>query len=341
MKILIDSSGPPFFLAHGGAETQVMQTVAGLRENGVELEFARWWDGKQTADLIHYFGVPNTSYIRFAQAKRLPIVSTTLFTATCNRSRRQLALQGFMVSSLMKMPGIPPWGNIRGQLTWQSYGKCDINIVGLEAEAHVLETVYGVNRSQIGIIPLGLSEPFLHAGHGSRQHPYLITTGTITERKRSVELARMAHLAKVPICFVGKPYDDTSAYWREFLSLVDGTIVTHIPHTESVEKMVALLQGARGYVLFSDYENWCLSAHEAIACGLPILVPDQPWSRELFNTQARYFSGWDIARNSPILSEFHRNCDSIPVPGIKLHSWRDVAAKLIPFYESLIPPDAR
>ncbi len=341
MKILIDSSGPPFFLAHGGAETQVMQTVSGLRENGVEVEFARWWDGKQSADLVHFFGVPNSGYIRFAQAKCLPVVSTTLFTATCNRSSRQLALQGFMVSSLLKMPGIPPWGSIRGQLTWDCYRKCNMNIVGLEAEARVLNTVYGVGRAQIGIVPLGLSETFLQAGHGTRQNPYLITTGTITERKRSVELARMAHLAKVPICFVGKPYDENSAYWREFQSLVDGSIVTHIPHTESVEEMVKLLKGARGYVLFSDYENWCLSAHEAIACGLPILVPDQPWSRELFGTQARYFLGWDIARNSFTLSEFHRNCDSIPVPNIKLHSWRDVAAKLLPIYESLISLDAR
>jgi glycosyltransferase involved in cell wall biosynthesis len=146
----------------------------------------------------------------------------------------------------------------------------------------------------------------------------------------------MAHIAKVPICFVGKPYDEKSAYWREFQSLVDGTLVTHIPHTESIGEMIGLLQEARGYVLFSDYENWCLSAHEAIACGLPILVPDQPWSRELFGAQARYFSGWDIQRNFPILSDFHINCDSIPVPDIKLHSWPDVAAKILTIYENLI-----
>lgn len=336
MKILIESTALPFFLAHGGAETQVMQTVAGLRENGVEVEFARWWDGKQTADLIHSFGVPDSTYIQFARAKRMPVVNTTLFTATCNRSPRQLALQGFMVSTLLRVPSFPPWGGIRAQLTWDSYRLCDRNIVGLEAEARVLETVYGVSRDRIGIIPLGLPEPFLQAGHGTRRNSYLITTGTITERKRSVELARMAHLAKIPICFVGKPYDEQSAYWREFQSLVDGTFVTHIPHTESVGEMIGLLKESRGYVLFSDYENWCLSAHEAIACGLPILVPDQPWSRELFGSQARYFSGWDIERNAGTLSEFHSNCDSIPVPKIQLYSWRECAAKLLPFYETLI-----
>ena len=53
--------------------------------------------------------------------------------------------------------------------------------------------------------------------------------------------------------------------------------------------MVALLQASRGFVLMSQFENWCLSAHEAVACGLPVLVPDQNWSRERFGNAARYF----------------------------------------------------
>ena len=336
MKVLIDFFGPPFFLAHGGAQTQVMETVAGLRELGVEVEFARWWDGKQSADLIHSFGVPNLTYIQFARSKHLPIINTTLFTATCNRSPRQLAMQGLIVSGLLKLPRIPPWSSIRPQLIWEAFQQCDMNIVGLEAEARVLKTVYGVPTEQTGIVPLGLAKPFLDAGHGNRSGDYLITTGTITERKKSVELAKMAHRAQVPICFVGKPYDESSAYWREFQSLVDGSIVTHIPHTESIDEMISLLKGSRGYVLFSDYENWCLSAHEAIACGLPILVPDQPWSKELFTTKARYFSGWGIDSSTRNLQNFYQDCNNIPTPDIPLYSWKDVASRLLPFYNQLI-----
>jgi glycosyltransferase involved in cell wall biosynthesis len=336
MKVLIDFFGPPFFLAHGGAQTQVVETINGLRDLGVEVEFARWWDDKQSGDLIHSFGVPNLTYLQFARAKRLPVVNTTLFTATCNRPSWQLALQGRMISALLKMPGIPPWGAIRSQLIWQAFRNSDLNIVGLAAEVQVLEKVYGVSKEKTATVPLGLAKTFLHAGPGTRDQDYLITTGTITERKRSLELARMAHSAQVPVCFVGKPYDPKGAYWKEFQSLVDGKLVTHIPHTESVDEMVKLLQGSRGYVLYSDYENWCLSAHEAIACGLPILVPDQPWSRELFGTQARYFSGRDHHKNSVVLREFHQQCDSIPSPDIRLFSWQDCAGKLIPLYERVL-----
>jgi glycosyltransferase involved in cell wall biosynthesis len=46
--------------------------------------------------------------------------------------------------------------------------------------------------------------------------------------------------------------------------------------------MIGLLQRARGFVLNSRFENWSLAAHEAAACGLPLLLPDLPWSREQF-----------------------------------------------------------
>ncbi len=336
MKVLIDSFCPPFFLAHGGAQTQVVETVRGLRELGIDVEYARWWDGKQTGDLIHTFGVPNGTYIEFAKTKRIPIVNTTLFTATCNRPKWQLSLQGAMVSTLMKLPSFPPWGAIRSQLIWDSFNQCDLNIVGLNAEADVLRRVYSVPDSKIGIVPLGLPEIFLEAGHGTRNSDHLITTGTITERKRSVELARMAIAAQVPICFVGKPYDSNSQYWHKFQSLIDNRFVKHIPHTESVGEMVNLLKQSRGYVLYSDYENWCLSAHEAIACGLPIVVPDQPWSREIFGTQANYLLLGNPPENATRLKNFHNACPNLPAPDVKLLSWKECGSILVEIYECVL-----
>ena len=336
MKVLIDCFGTPFFLAHGGAHTQVVSTADGLRECGVEVEYSRWWDGKQSADLIHSFGVPNRTYIEFATAKGIPVVNTTLFTATCNRSPLQLSLQGAMVSALLGIPSFPPWGAIRSQLMWSCFKACDLSIVGLEAEADVLKKVYGVPRSKIRVIPLGLQNTFLEAGHGARDNDELITTGTITERKRSIELARMAISAKVPIRFVGKPYDVNSQYWRDFSTLIDGQYVRYTSHTESVGEMIELLQHSRGYVLASDYENWCLSAHEAIACGLPILVPDQRWSRELFGNQAQYWLPGDSKHGAQSLKRFYDACPSLPVPNTHLHSWVDVGEMLLDCYRDVL-----
>lgn len=336
LKILFDTAGIPFHLAHGGAKTQILSTVEGLRDLGAAVEFARWWDPAQKGDLIHTFGTPTRAYLSFARKKGVPVVNTTLFTGACNRPDWRLSLQGACISALLQAPGIPPLGMIRSQFKWDSYQACTRNIVGLEAEAEVLARCYGVSRRQIRVVPLGLADPFLNAGPGTRDSDHLITTGTITERKRSLELARLAHDAAVPICFVGKPYDPNETYWKEFERLIDGTVVKHVSHTESVEEMIRLLQTSRGFVLYSDRENWCLSAHEAVACGLPLLLPDQRWSRERFGKEARYFHAIKTQRNRAILKRFYDECGSLSSPSIQQHSWREIAAMLITVYEELL-----
>ena len=87
----------------------------------------------------------------------------------------------------------------------------------------------------------------------------------------------------------------------------------------------------------SDYENWCLTAHEAAACGLPLLLPDLKWSRERFGNQAHYFEtiGFNN-RNAEILRNFWEDAPALPTPEIKLHSWDEVARQLRGVYERVL-----
>ena len=333
MKILFDC-GVPVLLAHGGAQIQIEQTKAGLEAAGVEVEYLRWWDHSQSGDLIHYFGTASNSYLHLARAAGKPVVMTNLFTETCNRSRARLVRQGRIIQAALKIP----FGNqVKNQLNWRTYNHATENVVGLECEKFVLEKVYRVPPEKISIVPLGLSENYLRAGHGRRSEPHLICTGTITQRKNSLELAQLARAAETPILFVGKPYHPGDAYWLEFQKLVDGRIVKYQPHVETETEMAALLQSARGFVLMSQFENWCLSAHEAIACGLPLLVPDQNWSRERFGDQVNYFSSLGFnAANVAALKSFYEAAPQLPAPAIKLHSWREVAEELKKVYQKVL-----
>ena len=72
-------------------------------------------------------------------------------------------------------------------------------IVGLQAERKVLKTVFDLPDDRIAVVPLGLDRVFLDAPKASRSESHLICTGTITGRKRSVELALMAREAQVPM----------------------------------------------------------------------------------------------------------------------------------------------
>jgi len=333
MKILINF-GLPFALAHGGAQIQIEQTLAALNAIGLEAEPLRWWDDQQRGDLIHHFGVMPPNHIQLAQAKGIPLVMTSFFSATCNRSEAHLRLQGRLIRIILRFP----FGEgIKQQLAWRSFSLCKTNVVGLKAERKVLELVYGVPCATVAVVPLGLDEIFLKAGHGRRERNYLLCAGTITRQKNSAILARLARAAQVPILFVGKPYTETDPYWQEFQSLVDGCWVRHQPHVADPAAMVALLKSARGAVMMSDFENWCLTAHEAAACGLPVLLPDLIWSRERFGDQAHYFDRIGFSpRNVEILKSFYAATPGLAAPNIQLFSWADTAVQLKAVYENVL-----
>ncbi len=331
MRVLFDHP-LPFALAHGGFQTQIEQTKQALQEVGVEVEFVRWWDDAQSGDLIHYFGGASNAYLQQCRLKKRPVVMTTLFTETCNRSDAQLRRQGLMTRAILRLP----FGEgVKQQLSWRTFHQCARNVVGLTAEADVLKTVYQVPGARIAIVPLGLSASFLQAGPGSRSENHLICTGTITERKNSVELARLATEAKVPILFVGKPYRE-DAYWEQFTRFFQAGFVRHHPHVGTESEMIRLLQGARGFVLMSRYENWCLSAHEAAGCGLPVLLPDQKWSRERFGSHAHYFARATDRSNVAILRQFYDRCPELPGSAVKLYSWRETAERLKAVYKEVL-----
>ena len=116
--------------------------------------------------------------------------------------------------------------------------------------------------------------------------------------------------------------------------MIDDRWVKYLTHVNNESEMITLLQQARGFVLMSNHENWCLSAHEAVACGLPLLLQDQKWSRERFGDQARYFPtiGHNPA-NIEILKSFYDQAPALTPPQIKLHSWDDAAIQLKRIYE--------
>ena len=352
MKLLLDHH-EPFSLARGGYQIQIEETSRALRDIGVDVEYLRWWDSDQKGDVLHFFGIPPLHTVERAQAKGIKVVVTHLLTNTCNRSPAQLATQAFVTRSLL---AFPPARGLCAKMGWMSLRRADAVVVGLEAEARVMRSVWGVER--VHIIPLALRKEFLalqNPNPDSRlptsapripnpdsrllssppslsTFSSLLSVGTICARKRSVELAGIARSAKIPILFVGDPLSESDSCWKSFVNLCDGTFVRHMSHVEDVSKLIQIYREARGFVHFSDGENWCFAAHEAAACGLPLLLPDQPWSRELFGIYATY---WKNDRQSEQLRQFYDACPSVhPTPPTCL-SWTDIARKLLSIYSTI------
>lgn len=333
MKVLFDHASP-FLLAHGGVQIQIEQTRAALEVIGLEVEFLRWWDDGQRGDLIHFFGAAGNLYLEQARAMKLPVVMSSFLSETCNRSDARLARQGWLTRMLLALP----FGEgIKQQLTWRAYHNCTHIVVGIEAERRALQIVHRVPDGRISVVPLGLSESYLRAGRGPRNESHLICVGTIRPVKHCIELAEMARAARVPVLFVGKPYHPGDPYWLRFKALIDDRWVKYHPHVGSEVEMIGLLSAARGYLHMSDYENWSLSAHEAAACGLPLLLQDQKWSRERFGGQARYFESIGTSeKNIEQLRRFHADAPNLPAPAVKLHGWNEVAGQLRTIYEQVL-----
>jgi glycosyltransferase involved in cell wall biosynthesis len=335
MKVLLQCH-TPFLLAHGGAQIQTEQTKAGLEKIGVDVDYLRWWDEDQSCDILHQIGLLDTASIALAQKKGWKVAITILLTDQCNRPESELLVRQLSIrTALAALPA-----KFKARLPWQSYFDCDRVIVGLEAERMVLEKVYGVPAGHISVVPLGLSDAFLNAGPASRRDDSLICTGTIGPAKNSLELARLAQAAKTPMIFVGKPFDLNGAYWMEFQKLIDGKIVKHHPHVGSAPELIALLQRARGYVLMSRSENWSLAAHEAAACGLPVLVPNQRWAHERFGDRAQYWPKGGFDASVVALRKFYDDCPRLSAPGIRQYSWLEVAKMLQTIYAQMLNPKA-
>jgi len=263
----------------------------------------------------------------------MKVVTTLLLSQTCNRSPTQLWLRKLLIGGLRRLPKQAGAGR---DTVWASCSPCDHIIVGLEAERRVVVENYRIPPAKVSTVPLGLPEAFLKAQTATREGGYLISVGTIAPVKRSLELARLAHKIEVPVLFVGKPFEPDNAYWREFSSLIDGRWVRHQPHVSSEPELIQFFRAARGFVLMSQYENWSFVAHEAAACGLPLLLMNLPWSRERFGDQANYFpKAWDENSSAAVLRTFYENAATLPAPHVKLHGWPEVAQRLKQIYEVL------
>jgi glycosyltransferase involved in cell wall biosynthesis len=322
----------PFALAHGGLQTQVVQTRAALARLGVEVDFLRWWDPSQTGDILHFFGRLGSSTLLLAQAKGMKVVQAELLTAQGARSPVRLWLEKLarwvMTRTLPEM--------MLGGLNWDSYRQADACVALTEWEASLMKELYGAPCQRVHVVPNGVEEVFLNSPPAKRG-PWLICSATITERKRVLELAEAAVRARTPLWVIGRPYSESDAYAQRFFQLAKAHPET-LRYEGPIQDRVRLAQvyrQARGFVLLSAMESLSLSALEAAACGCPVLLSDLPWATTVFGQSACYcpVTSW-TSRTGKSLRQFYAAAPSLNPPP-KPPSWLEVGKQLKRLYESL------
>jgi glycosyltransferase involved in cell wall biosynthesis len=331
MKVLIDYT-LPFALAHGGLQTQIEQTKAALERRGAEVEYVRWWDEKQTGDVIQYYGRPSIVYIDFAHAKNVKVIVAELLTGLGSRP----ALARYVQSIIMYVAQtvLPKMFTLR--LGWESYKSADGFMANTTWEAHLMHTMFGTDPKKIAVVPNGVEDVFfLKKGESKKtRSDYLVCTATIHPRKRILELAEAAVKAKIPVWVIGKPYSLTDPYYLQFLEAQKKhpDLIRYEGPIHDRAQLADIYHKARGFVLLSTMETHSLSAFEAAAAECPLLLSDLPWAKSVFGTNARYASTHlGCGQLAEVLRRFSAEAPSI-TNGIIPPKWDDIADQLLAFY---------
>lgn len=331
MRIILDHSNP-FLLAHGGLQIQIEQTYDALRQAGVDVEYCRWWDDKQQADIIHYFGRPTVAYVDLAQRKGIRVVMAQLLTGLGSRPRWLLPVQRTTIGLARK--ALPRM--ITSQFAWDVFQKVDAAVALTPWEAYLMTYMFGAPREKVQVVPNGVEEVFFQSEKASRGQ-WLVCTATVTERKRVLELAEAAVEAKTPLWIIGKPYGESDPYSRRFLTVAreHPGVIRYEGAISDRGQLARIYREARGFVLLSTMESLSLSALEAAACECPLLLGDLPWARTTFKNDARYCPIASPSRTAPLLRQFYEQAPNLkPPPGPP--TWAEVAVQFKNLYERLL-----
>ena len=331
MKILVNFPHP-FSFAHGGLQIQIEQTKKGMEEAGLEVEYLRWWDETQTGNVLLYFSRIPVPLLQMAQTKGLKVVMADLLTQTGSRSPGRLWAQKW--ASRFFERALPR--DLVNRIGWRAYRLADACVAGTPHEAHLMIYLFGAPREKVHVIPNGVENTFLESSAVERG-PWLVCTGTITERKRMLELAEAAVAAQTPVWIIGRPYVDSDPYARRFLELAGKhpRIVRFEGAIRDRVRMARVYREARGFVLLSTMETRSLSAEEAAACECPLLLSDLPWARSVFQESVSYCPITPVkAQTARVLRHFYDAAPTLPRP-VKPLTWAEVGRKLKGVYEGL------
>jgi len=328
MKIIL-SHAIPFSLAHGGTQTVIEALYHHLPGHGCEVEYERWWDPCQTADLIHYFGRPIDMVCELAIKKGRRVVITEYLDRTASRSKWVLLGQAAMIRIVQRV--LPGFVNRMG---WTSLMTAHGLVYAVKSEVETAHFLFGADPLRCHVVPHGLDRVALDSlAVDATPGGYLISVGTIDRRKNTLVLARAAKRSGVPVVFVGMPYAD-DAYYRSFVAEVDGRFVIYKGRVSESEK-VELMRRASGFVLLSEYESGCVAVHEAAAARLPMLLARRPWVISSYvSIPGISVVEPDVLATTKALRAFNAKASRLDRMTFAVHSWEDVSGMYRDVYES-------
>jgi glycosyltransferase involved in cell wall biosynthesis len=332
MKILLFDDTPAY-LCPGGKQVHAQKMYENLNSLGVDVEYARWWDPTQKCELIHMFSC-SPDMVRMAHQTGVKTILTHIVDRTTNMSWRQRFYRRIILGAIRTF--LPE--RILNLFYWHILLEIDALVYMHKYDAETAIKVYGAPSEKTYIIPHGCdAEIMQRLQSGLRnKHSYLISVASIVRRKNTVQLAKVAKHANVPIVFLGKPFSQEDEYFQEFLNLIDGKNVIY-PGYVSEDEKIKFLTEASGFVLFSEAESGCIAVYEAAAAGLPLLLSDLPWSHAYgLHKTIKYVDLKNEILASNCLSSFFSSSERLKGVSFPVMTWKEIAEQYLIVYERVL-----
>ena len=331
MKVIFYYANP-FFLAHGGTQTLIESLMREIAALGVEVQPARWWDDKQSGDVLHFISRPTSTLVLGAKQKGFSTIMTENLDQTSSRKRLALWLRK-VAFQWDRFTG----GRMAVRLGTDVYQMLDAMVYVVELERLVAHALYAAPLERTHVIPHALDQDALsELAKPEPKGDYIISVATIIARKNTVLLARAAQIAQVPILFLGKPLDENDPYFHDFKGLVDQRWVRYPGFVSREEKHRSIRQ-ARGFALLSQFESGCIALYEAAAAGLPLLLPELPWATRVYQhaRDKEFLPLQSAERLAPALRKFYDRANRLPGQSFPIMTWREIARRYVEIYETI------
>jgi glycosyltransferase involved in cell wall biosynthesis len=320
------------YLFPGGKQVHANKLFNELNKLGLDITYENWHDPSLKGDIIHFFGFNDFYKIEALKKKGYKIVYTHILDGLTNLSQSKKLYHKLKNKLINYLPA-----KFNSLFPWKALNQFDALIYMHESDRKTAIELYGVNPEKTFVIPHAVDNlDYYKNSMSDTKTKYLISTGSIVERKNTVFTASLCKFLQIPIIFIGHPFDEESNYFRDFMTLVDDNIIKYKGYVSEEEKLT-LLKGASGFILLSFGESGCISVYEAGAAGLPLLLSDLPWANGYENpVNIQYCSPIDEKKAKITLKTFFENAQKSTTPTFTVHTWKEIAESYAQVYKSLV-----
>ena len=273
MKVRVVPIAPHCF-CFGGFEVQMLSAMDAARAIGADLNPLDFWSLDQDFDTLHVWGFDS--------------VHSNLVDWAAKHGKN------VVLSALLPYPSLITAARYRascligpGKVLRPMLKNLTVLTVVNDQQANYAEKILSFPRDRIKVIPNIIDNIFFDRSQllektQSLEKNRVICTGNICMRKNQLNLVLACKQVGIPVLLLGGVLPGEEAYAakveKEVSNYSGGSWIKHLPPNSP--ELVAAYQSSLIFALPSFNETQPISALEAAATGLPILLADRPYAHQ-------------------------------------------------------------